>query len=156
MLSLEKELEFNSFQKLILECFKRADIFSLTQNDSLHQKVLGELAPFLIKEIKVQHWFCYYVPQGYEKNVFLFRAALETRKIILSNYHSLFFKDSEKWELPEDLCFFKNNRLLLGTVTHEDICYAYPDTREFADFLKQIGNWRELPDNYEEMITLDI
>ncbi|SHM88004.1 hypothetical protein SAMN02746066_03720 [Anaerosporobacter mobilis DSM 15930] len=53
--------------------------------------------------------------------------------------------------LPEDLCFFTGNKLLLGTVSHEDICYVYPPTKEIASQFIKLGNWEEknyLPDEH--------
>lgn len=89
--------------------------------------------------------FCYRVPGGQEIEVFLFRACGAARRILLERYHCLFSGDAP-WELPEDLCFFRNGTLILGSVSHEDICFAYDERTAVC------GRWETaLPDAAEQI-----
>ena len=55
----------------------------------------------------------------------------------------------------EDLCFFRNGTLLLGTVSHERICMAYPEDNELAQrFRDAICGWGEADDLEQEHIML--
>jgi hypothetical protein len=58
--------------------------------------------------------------------------------------------------LPEDLCFFMQNELLLGTISHEGICYAYPPSEQISDSLKKLGDWQEVDYIKEEHITINV
>lgn len=47
-----------------------------------------------------------------------------------------------KWcypSLPEDICFYKNNRCILETITHEKYCFLYTDDAEALKELEKIG-----------------
>ena len=58
-------------------------------------------------------------------------------------------------DLPEDLCFFINDRLLLGTVSHEYLCYAYPPTDEIEKKFMKLGNWVKVDYCESEHIQLE-
>ena len=133
MLSLSENLTGQDFIEYISTCFHIADIFSLTRNSWFtaeknieEQRFLQLLAPYHIRTLHTNHWFCYRVPSNYEIEVYLFHATLEAKEILLSNYDSLFL--TFPWKIPEDLCFFKNHKLFAGSVSHENICYVFDET----------------------------
>ena len=77
-----------------------------------------------------------------------------------AQYRGLFLEDWSgrlpRW-VPsmEDLCFFRNGTLLLGTVSHERICIAYPEDGELAQrFQDAICGWGEADDLEQEHIML--
>jgi len=49
--------------------------------------------------------------------------------------------------LPEDMCFFIRNELFLGTLSHEDVCEAYPPSNEIKEKLLECGDWEEIEEN---------
>jgi hypothetical protein len=79
--------------------------------------------------------------------VYLFHFTPESKKVLLSNYDSIFYNDSV-WSKPEDLCFFKNQKLIAGSVTHEKICFSYSET------MKLPGIWEAIPTNTSEQICI--
>ena len=69
-------------------------------------------------------------------------------------------RENDRWgnikDLPEDMCFFVDNKLFLGTVSHENICEVYPPAEEIKKQLLKIGEWEELNDDKEQQIILCI
>ncbi len=159
-----KEIEFNSFLDI---CFKYSSYFTFTQNgytkyakSQEHILFLEELTPFLIKRIKTHHWHCYYVPKGYLIHVFLYKVDMEAKEIIKKHFNNLFLKEQmnnklgEVSKLPEDLCFFIEDKLFVGTVSHEEICHVYPPGDQIYNEIHQLGDWTILDHLIEEQINL--
>lgn len=158
MISLKSNIVGKDFARQISACFNFADTFSLTKNGWLksceHEKstqLLRLLNPYHIETLHTNHWFCYYVPKGSEKEVYLFRTTPEARDIILSTYNRI-FHDGVLWKEPEDLCFFKGGKLIFGSVSHENICFVYDDV--LGKQLQSYGVWEQIPDEKEEQILL--
>lgn len=163
MISLKSNISGESFNQLLDLCFDLSTYFSFTKRslnrqDKVYKKFLEDLTPSYIHTLFTSHWFCYYVPQSIPLEVNLFSTDNNMKKIIKKNLDNLFQQErgiDGTWgnikNLPEDICFFTGNKLLLGTVSHEDICYVYPPTKEIADQFIELGNWEEaiyLPDEH--------
>ena len=160
MISLVKNLCGSHFEEYISVCFDLADTFSLTENGWEAAKKSGESArilelldPYLIRMIKVQHWFCQSVPVGHEKEVYLFNITEDSKKILLQEYDGIFY-DEEVWMKPEDICFFKNGKLIAGSLSHEKICYVYDYETMFSERITLQGAWEAIPHNQNERIDL--
>lgn len=160
MYSILNNINGQAFESYISICFENADIFSLTKNgwggaDKCGEsiRILQLLSPYRIHTVHTNHWFCYRVPDGYEIEVYLFTATVESKQIILEKYNSIFYQDNV-WDKPEDLCFFKNGKLIAGSVSHEKICFLYPQADELKALTKICGAWEEVPDEAEEQIQL--
>ena len=157
MFSLNKNISGQDFIDLISVCFDHANIFSLSQNrwfDVVSERsaqLLQQLCPYYIKDLDTNRWFCHYVPKEFAYKVYLFRTVPEAKSIILSAYSKLFF-DGTAWEEPENICFFRDNRLVLGSVSHEKICYLYDS--ELWRLLKKKDFWECVPDEANERIIL--
>ena len=157
MFSLTKNLWGQDFVDLISACFDCADVFSLSQNvwfnvepeRSVH--LLQRLSPYHLRYLETNHWFCYYTPEDRPRKVHLFQITPETRSIVLSAFKKLFF-DDKAWEEPEDICFFRNNRLILGSVSHEQMCYLYD--LDLWQLLRAKNFWECVPDEEAERIIL--
>ncbi len=160
MLSLAKNLCGKDFDEYISVCFDITDTFSLTENgwstakgSVESERVLNILAPYHIRTIHTVRWFCQSVPPGYEKEVYLFRATEASKKILLSEYRSIFYDDSV-WMTPEDLCFFKNGKLISGSLSHARICYVYEYEDMFSEKITLENTWEVIPHNQNEQINL--
>lgn len=157
MMLLINEPSLDLQNKILLESIEVSDVFSLTvgpfegqNSDVLRQ----QLEPYLLRTIKTQHWFSYYVPTGYEITVNLYQSCEETKKILKQSYHRLLGRSPERVTNLEDICFFQNGKLFLGTVSHEYICFAYPPNNQFYDTLTKICSWDIVDDVTDEQITL--
>lgn len=154
MYKLNNNLEDEIFKQFIQLCFKHASYFSLTHNgykefaeSEAHTSVLKQLEPFLLQELSTQHWHSHYVPKGYEIKINLYNSNQFSQEIILKNYDNLFLKSSYSNNpvpinmLPEDICFFKDNLLFLGTISHESICHLYLDNQIRLEDFENICEW---------------
>lgn len=158
MLSLIKNVCGENFVKQISTCFEFADTFSLTRNNwlkpdeqenSLH--LLQRLEPYHIETRHTNHWFCYYVPKEANIELYLFHATADAKIVLLSAYSQM-FNDGVLWTVPEDLCFFKNGRLIFGSVSHENICFVYDE--ELGAQLRNCGEWESVAAEESEQILL--
>ena len=109
------------------------------------------MSPYHLRDLETNHWFCYYTPEDRPRKVHLFQITPETRSIVLSAFKKLFF-DDKAWEEPEDICFFRNNRLILGSVSHEQMCYLYD--LDLWQLLRAKNFWECVPDEEAERIIL--
>lgn len=119
------------------------------------------LIPYLLRRLKMTHWFCYYTTQSNPQHINIYPLNEQTKELLQKHYFGLFLddwgKDGKRW-IPslEDICFFRNGKLLLGTVSHEHICAAYPeDDKALAQRFKDaVPGWEESNRYAEEQITL--
>ena len=160
MISLVKNLCGSCFEEYISVCFDLADVFSLTENgweagknSEESARILKLLEPYFIRTIKAQHWFCQRVPVGHEKDVYLFNITEGSKKILLQEYDGIFY-DKEVWMKPEDICFFKNGKLIAGSLSHERICYVYDYETVFSERITLQSAWEVIPHNQSEQIEL--
>jgi len=175
MFSLEENISGNNFIQLLDICFGLSSYLSLTKpilsacqfDVDLCDKIAEDMVEFKIKTIYTRSWFSYVIYEGtVPKNIFeiyIFKANEQTKEIIKKYYNNLFFdiKDIEerrKTIMLEDICFFKNKKLFLGTVSHEYICSLYTDDidDENKSKLLSLAKWKEKKDRKEEQIIIDI
>ena len=139
------------FTELMELCFSRSTLFSLTRakwKKSADSDLENDLKPFLDRSLKTCRWFCYQVMDTAPLEVSLYRATEDSKAILLKYFRELFLSrpagDGE-WEYGaqtlEDLCFFRGDELLLGTVTHEGICHVYPPDEAFENALRRNRYW---------------
>lgn len=153
MLRLKSNIEGERYSELINICVDLSDYFSLTTpyfytKDKAYKKFLYDLKPYYKQKFLKPHWFCYYVPKSTPLEVSLFSADNDTKCMFMKSFDNLFQRERNidgTWgnvkNLPVDLCFFIGTVLLLGTVSHENICYVYPPTQDIADQFLKLGNW---------------
>ena len=155
-----------TFSELMNLCFKHADYFTLTKSlryknvsyyislmkstgtylreRKVEKELKHALRPFCVKRIRTLHWFCYYSEAPLEVTVY--KAVAEAKAVLFKFFDDLFLEQKQPKLTPrthEDLCFFQNGRLILGTVSHEYICHAYPQNEEFDMRLRTLGPWEE-------------
>ena len=115
------------------------------------------LQKFQIKHLSVDHWFCY-APSGYLHEVTLYHASRKAKETLLRYADNLFLKtgDDQNGCSLEDLCFFRDQELFFGTLSHEFMCYAHVLSPEFGAQLKTLGAWEEEePQNSLASLNLD-
>lgn len=169
MLRLQNNIELDSFNRLLDLCFEVSTYFSFTENgvreysrSKKHEDFIREFKPFLIQSKEITHWHYYYVPDYNKKTVYIYKADKEAKNIIEKNFDNLFLEERVNGklisikDLPEDLCFFIDNKLFLGTVSHEGICTVYPPTDEICEAILQLGEWEIVKYLDEEQIILDL
>jgi hypothetical protein len=107
-----------------------------------------ELAPYINKEILTNRWFSNMTLPNNPMKRILYLANNETMNIVQKYCHNLLLftknKSPDRWnQTLEDLCFFSNDKLILGTESHEYICQVFPPDEAFETQLLEIyPNWR--------------
>ncbi|WP_310602727.1 hypothetical protein [Anaerosporobacter sp.] len=167
MLSLNSNIGGKKFYRLMNLCFELSTHFSFTKRtfhkkDVEYKMFLEDLSPSYIDTRFTPHWFCYYVPETTPLEVQLFTTDNNMKHIVKKHFDNLFQNERMKdgtlgnlKNLPEDMCFFIGDKLLLGTVSHEKICYVYPPTQEIAERFMELGEWEEVECIEEEHICLE-
>lgn len=153
----------SEYIQLMHLCFSRATLFSMTRakwDSSTNESLEKDLKPFLKKTIKTCHWFCYGVREDSPLDILIFQANRETEGSILKYFRDIFLhhRYNGEWrsstQTLEDLCFFSQNRLFLGTVTHEELCYIYPPDKQFESFIRGNSYWIAEVDSYKQQVNL--
>lgn len=143
--------------------FEQSDYFSFSNigipnTDCSMQK---DLEAYVYREIHSSHWFRYStLPDDPITNILYF-ANSATLTILKKYCNRLFLFDSEctstSWNQSlENLCFFFNDRLILGTVSHEHICKVFPPDENFKNELfGMYAYWKEDHDFTEQIKLSD-
>ena len=100
-----------------------------------------------IQTIYTERWFGQCVPKDQKMEIYIFRFTNESKRILLFNYDSIFYNGVVR-NKPEDLCFFKESKLISGSLTHENICYVYDEKMHL------LGVWEKLSPNQAEPICI--
>lgn len=152
------------FRRFLSYACEHSTSFSLTHNRQLIYQAeksqtgffLKQLAPYKIRSIQSSHWFHMYTKKSDPIFVDLFHLNDITAKIISDVYSDLYlgYYSDCAW-MPEDICFFWNDRLWLGTVSHEDWCTVFPQNLQMEESLRQFGTWDvSEPDAVSEWLDL--
>lgn len=156
--SAPNTLAYEEFRELMDVCFRHASFFSMNRSrwgDSCNDTSLEEeLAPFLDRKIETLVWFGYDFrnpPEGCygDVHVMLYRAEPTAKEILLRYFDDIFLRRFSKGDhctdlglTLEDLCFFHQTKLFLGTISHEYILSLEAIHKELADFIKTHGKWK--------------
>ena len=147
---LSGHCENGAFHALMDICFEYSDYFTLGFDDnsfcsSNHYSLEAELAPYLLCTQKVDLWYCY-TPAFNVLHVF--KAIPETQKIIDKYCNSIYFDEIDNQCGRQqfkycDLCFFREDQLFLGTISHEHMAYIYSPFEDIWIDLLNAGHWIE-------------
>ncbi len=155
---LKGRCEGDAFYALLDTCFEYGDRFSLRYEDELSLESVHplevELAPYLIKRLTVDQWFGYYNVPGCPRAPILtqciFQAIPVTQKLLTEYCSDIFFtreREENRYKRPlfcyQDLCFFRKQQLLLGTISHKETAFIYPPNDNFLIDLLNAGRWVE-------------
>lgn len=138
--------------------FRCSDSFSFTITEDykalplqLHQRknpLRDALRPYFLQKFNTYTWYGWI---NRELEIFVYRCCPETREI-LDQYCPYLFIGSvrDKYTVMrhpefEDLCFYKNGRMTLGSLSHEFMCTVYPpeDNGTFEHSLSYTGEIRK-------------
>ncbi|KOY17409.1 hypothetical protein [Paenibacillus xylanivorans] len=121
MIQILEEPTGVAYKQLVSLAFSLCDEFILVKRDQIElnedgKRFIEEIKPY-IKEIKKQEGWPGTQLFGHYADVFYFDCNEELKQILLRKVDRLY-----EWlqpELLEDLCFYKNNKEWLVTITHE-------------------------------------
>jgi len=166
MLTLDPEsgaVEGEDFFRLLDLCFRHCDFFSFTVCGIRRKEgaLQGSLSPHACRRIPTNRWFRYITLPGNPLDRILYPANDKTLGILKRHCARLFLFDgsrsSSSWnQTLEDLCFFSDGKLFLGTVSHEHICEAFPpDDAVKREFFEAYPRWIEAEDSEEQIDLSD-
>lgn len=154
-----------SFGRFLDLYSERCDYFSLSESRWLN--LVGdmekELSPFLYREIITNNWFRFETLPDDPIKRFLYPVNTDTVGILKKYGDNIFLHHRgpdydlskidlldipphrETWnQTLEDLCFFSGGKLILGTVSHEFLCDAFPPDEDFEARLFNIyAHWNK-------------
>ena len=134
----------NDNYKIFLNlCFRYCTQFTLTFHDyniTSNYPIKKELEPFYVKTIQTYHWYCYRTYE-YPLSILVYRVNEEAKNILLKYYDNIYCKPNFN---IEDICFFKNNHIFFGSVSHEEIAHLFLNHQhnQFSQFMK-LANWKK-------------
>lgn len=140
-------------------CLKKSRYFSLRYYSfrGKRNELITELFAHRLCKIKTARWFCYYTLEDNPLEIFLYPSSQTTGEILKKYYTALRPVDAaanaeQREQSLEDLCFFGEDKLILGTVWHEGICKVYPPDEDFAALLLRCyGHWQICDDDREQI-----
>lgn len=152
------------FKNVIDICFKYSTFFSLTTNfdaieNSFSKKLVNDLNYFLLKNFKTDHWHCYYIlDKSKPLNISIYKSNEKTKQILIDSCNNIYLEIDKGGFIAEDICFFSNNELLLGTVSHANICHIYPSSENILKSFLNLEHisWKEVDYLESEHIKLII
>lgn len=154
-LNILNSLELNA---AIEVCIQYSDYFSLTIFNSCGADTTLEelLNPYLYKKLTDTHWFCYYTMENNPLNVNIYPVCAETTSIIKKYNKSFdfYYENADVKQTLEDICFFKNGKLIFGTVTHEGICAFFECDKLFFEKMLEISSDWQYIESKKEQICL--
>lgn len=167
MFKLLYPITINEYHRLLDLCFEYSESFSLTRNHILSDEDNGEedslvkaLIKFEITSFHTRSWHGYYQPdkQFPPFKIYIYKANGHTKETLKKYYDNLFMWNSkEDFDFLHDLCFFKNNTLLLGTISHEDMCHFFPFDEGVQTQFLSLGKWKysNCHEGYQTMLNQD-
>jgi len=158
-----------NFFKLLDYCFENCQLLTLSniwpsgwKNDDMVNNFIDSIQKYNIRNFRTNNWFCMHnnteealqhyaeVPEDGDGffDVYLYETHPGLKEILKKTTDNLFFNTYDKTKSRystaphslEDLCFFKDNLLFLGTLSHEQICLIYPETAEQLIFFNGLTN----------------
>jgi hypothetical protein len=119
--------------------FRCSDCFSLTVTEwyktlplTMQQRknpLRDALRPYFVQKFTAYNWYGWI---NCELEIFVYRCCPETREILAEYCPELFIHSiRDKYTVNrhpefEDLCFYRNGKMTLGSLSHEYMCTVYP------------------------------
>lgn len=154
-------IQGESLQRFLALCFEDAAWFPFQRApwvQAVDNSMENELRPFLNCILETDRWFGY----GREMTVHIYRADPAAKDILLRYMNDIFGRVSQNGKLDdtaqtlEDLCIFSEDRLIMGTVSHEYMLAVDPQNDRFRQNLPKFGRWTEVPQEHYTGMPLDI
>lgn len=181
----ERFLYGHKFESFLDLCFSFSNYFTLNFNEKVAVENLGQysqfiynLEPFLVKIMNRSAW--YGVKSKYPESsnespfvkVNIYKTCDEAKKALFKYYNDLFLQTSfpknsdsfvkkviENQEFSQDLCFFIENKLLLGADSFGKTAKFYFPPVELIEKLENkhiYGNWKKENWCAEEPLFIDV
>lgn len=151
-------------------CLEHSDIFTLTdplyrQQTMVQTDLWNALIPYCLGAVRTPKWFGYdyscpeeeYGEVYSEIMVYAYRSTPSARELIRRFVPDIFFDHiyfASRQNL-ESLCFFKNGRIIVCSISHEFRLQVHSKDRSFINQLDRFGKWIEAADLSDEQSRLE-
>ncbi|MBQ8370760.1 MAG: hypothetical protein IJY35_12355 [Clostridia bacterium] len=148
--------------------FRCSDCFSFTITEDFREiapqiqqrknPLRDALKPYFVQKFTTYHWYGWF---NRELEIFVYRCCPQTREILAEYCPELFIHSiKDKYTVIrhpefEDLCFYQDGRMILGSLSHEYMCTIYPpddDDGTFAHSLSYTGEIRKTATVYRYIL----
>lgn len=153
---LDDNIEGVKFRNFIAYCLEHSTLFSLTFHNMINgrnQQSIQGLNKFLCKSFKTDIWYCYKVLDK-PIDVALYHSNPNLLGYIMKHFDRLF---PSRLQGIEDICFFNDESLLLGSVSHEEIAQLFLPTESELSNYTQFARWEKvslIPKDYDYLPDL--
>lgn len=147
--SLQKTIQGENLKRLIQYLLEHTSYFSLTMHEVSESEILRiKQNSYFRDEVFTYKWFSYIT---YEKplHVALFQSDAQMTDFVLDYFSKGIFELTGRG--VEDICFFSEDGIMFGSVTHEKIAHLFVGEQEMC-FLDCLGDWKQveyMPRDYE-------
>ncbi len=128
-------MEINDFFSVSVPCYVNEDGIGCENADQ--GVVLNDLE---YMSFETYSWHCCKVYQDPLK-ILLFRTSVDMVNFVLKYFESLF---PDRTMRLENICFFKENKLTFGSVTHENIAQLIDPDEETVNMYRKFGQWDKI------------
>lgn len=136
-----KNKELNNLKNDQNDCYNSKDVFESVIYWIIYQEKRAEfISKYNHKIIKktneINNWSEYKDKKVIHSIIYMFSLDDDTKSIVLDNPNPF------SWLFPnflEDICFYDNDRCLLLTITHEEVCDLYCESKEEWEKFKSMG-----------------
>ena len=137
------DIHGDSFKHFLAYCLKNSTYFSVTFHDyeiNKYSKFYKELEKYLEKMIRTYTWYQYKTFEN-PLNIGVYHSNLCALDNILNQFDTLF---KNKDNGIEDLCFFCNENLLFGSVTHIEMAQLFLKTELELSNFEKFAQWEKM------------
>lgn len=153
---LDDNIEGEKFRNFIACCLEHSTLFSLTfhnMNKERNQQSIQDLNEFYYKSFKTNLWYCY---KALDKpiDVALYHSNSNLLDSIMTCFDRLF---PTQLQGMEDICFFNDDSLLLGSVSHEGIAQLFLSSESELSVFTKFARWEKvslIPKDYDYLPDL--
>ncbi|MCL1934796.1 MAG: hypothetical protein FWF57_00210 [Defluviitaleaceae bacterium] len=152
-------IENGKYKELLDYLFQECDVLSFCELGSYQlwfqaENFMKKIEKFRIKSIQVKEWHGWFSPlitctgsTDFDTYIIVhfYKCCEELKNILLESTTDLFFTKYDSYynhtidfSILQDICFFKNNKIFVVTLTHEGMCNFYPQSDFDLQFIKDM------------------
>lgn len=134
---LDDNIRGELFKCFLLYCLNNSTYFSVTISEK--DKIIAEFKDYMHKSFETYSWYCY---KTYETPlaIILYRSTPSLLEGLVKYFDCLFPTNTKG---VEDLCFFKNNKIMFGSVTHERIAQIVLSSETDIKDYEKFATWKD-------------
>lgn len=138
-----RSLNATTYKKLVMFLYGKCDIITFLVPELTYSigNFIKELEPFVIKNYMSVEYCGRFTEDVYNIYQMNFDYYIVDYLYIELNLYKWIYPN-----LPEDLCFYRNGKCFVKTISHEKLCFIYTDDSKEIEDLRKIGlNFIEMP-----------